>query len=110
MDVLENMLLGGAFGMLGEYVCDEPEGVKGGAVGLNGDLERGFVVELLSDKFSFHCHCLCIAGDGARTHFSEEVTTVHSSNRSLNFEISNREPFLEVTLSCLTSRMRSYTS
>lgn len=96
--------------MLGEYVYEEPEGVKGGAAGLNGDLERGFVTGLLSDELVSIDIVYALVVNRVGTYFSEDVTTVHSSNRSLNLETSNREPVLEVTLSCLTSRMRSYTS
>lgn len=86
----------------------DPEGVNGSAVGLKGDLERGFGAASLFNlldglSLSIELHM-------SQTYFSDSVTTDHSSNRSLSRVTSKRDPLLVDTLSCLMPRVRSYTS
>jgi hypothetical protein len=88
-------------------VYDDPEGVKGAAAGLKGDLEREFGAALLFNKLDA---LSLLMQQMSQTYFSDSVTTVHSSNRSLSRETSKRDPLRVDTLSCLMPRVRSYTS
>jgi hypothetical protein len=100
-EALENMLFGGAFGIIGEYVNDF-DGEKEGATGFNFVLECVRGSALLFDMLAFVPQLQVRKG----AYFSRSVTIVHSSNRWLSLETSKREPLLVFT-SSLTSRIRS---